>query len=170
MGFITNLFTGPYAMLAKWGIIALLLAAALTTAWVKGNEHGTAKLDAYIGKQAIESVALIVKQGKATVKVVNRYIQVAGATQVVTETVEKEVIKYAETNTSNCLDPAWRVLHDSAALNTLPGDRFKPDETVRAPEAAATIKTVTENYGACNRTADRLDALQEWVRAQQAVR
>src|SRR3990167_3805667 len=129
------LFTGPYALLAKWGVIALLLLGAITTAWVKGNQHGTAKLDAYIGKQAIASVALAVKHGEVTVRVVNRYIKVKGATQVVTKTVEKEVIRYARFNPGICLDPAGRGLHNAAADNVVPAGGLRIDGEMRAPPA-----------------------------------
>ena len=39
-----------------------------------------------------------------------------------------------------------------------------------APSAAEALGVVAGNYAAHHRTADRLDALQEWVRKQQAVK
>jgi len=68
-----------------------------------------------------------------------------------------------------CLDPAWRLLHDAAALNAVPGDPGTADGAGGAPPAAAALSTVTANYSACHRTADRLDALQRWVREQSAI-
>lgn len=40
----------------------------------------------------------------------------------------------------------------------------------RAPTAAEALSTVTENYAAGHRTADKLDGLQDWVRKQGKVR
>lgn len=164
------LFAGPYALAAKWGVIALLVASFGTWAWFKGNEHGTQKLIDYRGAQAVEAVRINTARTAAAAKVVTRYVAVAGATQIITETVEKEVIKYADANSSLCLDAAWRRLHDAAALNAVPNPGSEADGAGGAPKAAATLDVVTGNYAACHRTADRLDALQGWVRAQEAVK
>ena len=160
------IFTGPYALLAKWGVIALLGLAIFLTGWVKGNQHGTNKLTDYQVKQATEAVRIARGRDVVTTQVVTKYIKVKGETEVVTKTVEKEVIKYAEANPGYCFDPAWRVLHDAAAANTVPNAGPPTDA---APRAAEAIATVTENYAACHRNEDRLTSLQDWVRKQQAV-
>lgn len=164
------LFTGPYALLAKWGVIALLAAVFGGWCWFKGNEHGTAKLTEYIGAQAREGARIVVKQGAVTERVVTKYVKVAGETKVVTETVEKEVVRYADANPGYSLDPRWRMLHDAAAANALPEPGREADATLGAPRAATALFTVTGNYARCHRTADRLDALQDWVRQQMAVK
>jgi hypothetical protein len=101
--------------------------------------------------------------------VVTRYIKVAGKTQTVTNTVTKEVVRYAQANPGFCLDARWGELHDAAAENVVPPTAVDPDGAARAPTAAGALETITENYGACHRTADRLEALQQWVREQSGV-
>lgn len=164
------IFTGPYALFAKWGVITLLVAAFSGWSWFKGNEHGTQKLVDYRGKQAVEAVRINAVREVVTVKVVNRYVKVAGETKIKIETIEKEVVKYAESNTGSCLDSDWRRLHDSAALNTVPEAARGVNGPGGTPKAAAALETVTQNYAACTRNADRLDFLQDWVREQQKVK
>lgn len=132
--------------------------------------HGTQKLLDYQGKEATQAVKVRTLQGAATERVVTRYVKVKGDTQVVTETITKEVVRYADANPGTCLDAGWRLLHDAASANTVPDPGLKPDATAGAPTAAAALETVTGNYAACWRNANRLDALQGWVREQQAVR
>lgn len=170
MGAVLGIFTGPYALLAKWGVIALLLAAFGGFCWLQGNEHGTQKLIDYQGAQVVEAVRISAAREKVTEKVVVKYVKVKGDTQVVTRTVKEEVVKYAESNPGFCLDAPWRLHHDAAALNAVPAPGLVPDGAGGAPKAAAALAVVTDNYAACHRTADRLDALQEWVREQAAVR
>lgn len=167
---VLALFSGQYAALAKWGVIALLIAGAGLTGWVKGNAHGTAKLDAYIGKQAVASAALAVERGEVTVRVVNRYIKVKGETQVVTQTVEREVIKYVDANFDHFpLSVAAVSLHNAAAINAIPDAARSIDGTASGIEAAALTKTCTENYGEYHRVANRLRALQEWTLLQSKI-
>lgn len=154
-----------------WRLLAMALAAValFSIGWFRGNEHGGQKLIDYIGKQAAETVRVVKLQGAATERIVTKYVKVAGKTKTVTETVEKEVVRYAESNPGACLDGRWRVLHDAAAANVIPPAPGPVDAAGGAPKAAEAIGAVTDNYAACHRDADRLDALQEWVRAQQAV-
>lgn len=137
--------------------------------WFKGNAHGTQKLNDYIAKQALERVRIAQGRERVTTQVVTRYVQKAAKTRVVTKVIEKEVVKYAEANPGYCLDPAWRVLHDRAA-NNLSDSAPGVDGPSGAPKAAEAIQGVTENYGKHHACVDRLDALQEWVKRQQAVR
>ena len=157
---------------AGYRLIALALAALALVAfgWFKGNEYGTRKLTDYIGKQAVEAVRIITRRGQVTERVVVKYIKVAAKTAGTAEAIKSEVQKYAEKNRTFTLDTEFRSLHDRAALNAVPEPTGKADATSGAPTAAEALGTVTENYARHHRTADRLDALQEWVREQQRVK
>jgi hypothetical protein len=148
-------------------VIALLIASFGAWSWFKGNAHGTQKLIDYQGKQATEALRIGRARDVVTTQVVKEYIRVRGKTEVVEKTVEKEVIRYAEANPGVCLDAGWRRLHDAAALNTVPGPASGTDV---APRAAEAIEGVTTNYAAAQRNADRLAALQNWVKQQQGVK
>lgn len=166
------LFAGPMGLVYKWGVIALLVAAFGTFAWVKGNQHGTEKLTAYKGAQAVESIKVITRQGAATEHIVTEYVKVAGKTKVVTETVEKEVTKYVDSKPlamACLLDNRWLRLHDAAALGTVPEPAGPTDDTAGTISAAQALPTVTKNYASGLRTADQLEALQSWVREQYRV-
>lgn len=161
------------ALLPGWvgyAAAAVITAAVLAFTGWQGYRLGVAKLERYQAEQLREAQRLYMARQVVTERVVNRYIKVKGETQTVTQTVEKEVIRYAENNPGLCLDGAWRVLHDDAANNVLPAPGLVADGKGRAPpRAAEALRTVTENYAACHRTADRLDALQDWVRGQLGV-
>lgn len=158
------------ALLIRWGILAAVAVAFYAFAWYRGDMHGTQKLIDYQGKQATQAVKVITLQEAATERVVTRYVKVKGDTQVVTQTITKEVVRYADANPGTCLDAGWGLLHDAASANTVPDPGFKPDAATGAPTASAALQTVTRNYAACWRNANRLDALQGWIREQQAVR
>lgn len=160
-------FLGNWQRFAVYaGVAAVLLGAA----WFHGYTRGEIKLFEYQAAEARAAVKIVVKQGAATERVVTKYIKVKEATQTIANGIRNEVIRYVETNPGYCLDVAWGRLHDAAAANTLPGTAAGSDGAERAPTAAGALDTVTENYAACHRTADKLDGLQAWVRAQQAVK
>jgi hypothetical protein len=157
---------GNWQRLAIYGLVA---AFALSGAAGWGYMKGSERLWSYQAKQATQAVAIVVKQGAVTERIVIQYVKVQGETRTVTETVEKEVVRYVESNPGSCLDRRWGELHDAAAANTLPPPASKPDGTVGTPTAAEAIKVVTDSYAGCHRTADKLDALQAWVREQAKV-
>ena len=161
-------FAGP---LGKWAIIGILVAAAALAGFVKGNAYGTAKLDSFIGKQATEALRIAVVRDKATARIITKYIKVAGATRVVTNTIEKEVIRYEAANLDACpLSAGARSLHDGAANNTVPDSSSTADGTPTGLKTAALVKTCPENYATYHQSADRLRSLQEWVRAQATLK
>jgi len=156
----------PYRIAA----LALFAVALVGFGWFKGYAQGSQKLIDWQAKEATNALRVIKGQDRVTEAVVTHYVAVQGQTKVVTQTITKEVVRYADSNAGNCLDPAWRLLHDAAAANRVPDPGLKPDGAAGAPTAAAALETVTGNYAACWRNSDRLTALQAWVREQQAVR
>jgi len=163
------IFSGPYALLAKWGVIALLAAAIGGYGWVKGNQHGTEKLTEYQGKQATESLKVITRQGDATERIVTKYLDRVKLVQGATTTIQTEVTKYVDSKPlalACLLDNRWVRLHDAAAAGTVPAAASAADDAAGTLSAAAALPTVTQNYAAGNRNADRLEALQVWVTEQ----
>ena len=154
-----------YGRFIAYGVAVLAVAS---TIWLHGYGRGVQKLYDFQVAQATEAVKIIVKQGAVTVKVVEKYIKGRDRVRVITNTIEKEVVKYAAQNTTSCLDTDWGRLHDAAAgaVSEAPG---AADGATGAPKAAAAIETVTANYAACHRNADKLEALQFWVMEQSLV-
>ena len=157
--------SGNWARLAIYGLV---IVGALATAAGVGYHKGVQRLWDYQVKQARAAVAIVVKQGKVTERVVTKYITIKAKAQIVERTVEKEVIRYVDKNPGHCLDPEWGRLHD-ASTGAVPDPAGGTEDPSRAPTAAEALETVTQNNARCIRTADRLDALQEWVSEQQKV-
>ena len=156
-------------LLGNWQRIALyavVILFALSTAAGIGYHRGVKQLWDYQVEQAKEAVKVVVKQGAVTERIVTKYVKVQGRTRVITNTVEREVVKYADTNTGSCLDAAWGRLHDAAATRAFPEAPGPSDGASGAPTAAAALETTTGNYAKHHACVDRLDALQEWVKAQ----
>ncbi len=157
---------------AAWRWIAVVLVAVAFGGfcYMKGDAHGTAKLTNYQAKEATEAVRIAKGREVVTTQVVTHYVAVKGATEVVTRTVKEEVVKYASTNTSSCLDPEWRRLYNASALNAVPAAASGTDGASGAPTAAEALSTGTENNARANRTADKLEGLQAWVLKQQQIK
>lgn len=121
---------------AKYVALALLVAAVWGHGWVKGNGHGTAKLSAYIGKQAEQAAITRGKRAAVTERVVTEYVKKSGETKTVIEYVDRKVIEYVAQNpTGLCIDPEWVRVHDAAAVNRVPPAPGKPDGPVRPSPA-----------------------------------
>lgn len=131
MAGILAFFAGPFG---KWAIIGLLVVSAFGYGWVKGNGHGTAKLNAYIFAQMNEETRIAGVRVKVTKEIVTKYLEKVGATETITKEVEKEVVRYANTNPDGlCIDAEWTRLHNAAATGAVPAGRLRIDGTLRAP-------------------------------------
>lgn len=157
---------GNWQRVLVYAALALVLFAAV---WMWGYTRGKATLFEYQAKQATAAVAVARARNVVTERVVKEYIRVAGVTQTITQTIEKEVVKYAYLNPGSCLDARWRELHDAAAEDRLPAPPIVAHGAAGAPTAATAIAAVTDNYAACHRNAERLAALQKWVSEQLEV-
>lgn len=120
--------------IVAYGVVLVLAAALLE---LDGYRRGERQLWEYQAAQATEAVRIVTKRGEVTERVITKYEKVAGETQVVTNTIEKEVVRYADSNPGACLDDDWRRLHDAAAANEVPDPAAGPDGSVRAPESDA---------------------------------
>ena len=136
---VLTFFTGG---IGRWIALAALVTFAVFMLRLHWMQEGREEL-------TLENVAAAVKivkiQGAVTERIVTQYVKVAGATKVVTETVEKKVVEYAQANPGLCLDPAWRGLHDSAAANTLPAGAQRSHGGLRASTGSASGFRLTDS-------------------------
>ena len=116
--------------------------------------------------RAVQAVKIVTRQGEVTERVVVRWKERQAATRTVTETIEKEVVRYVPASADFMLPLGWRLLHDAAALGQVP--QAPPGADVAAPSVAATAAaaTVINNYGAAHMCIAQLEELQGWVREQ----
>lgn len=122
--------------LARIGLWALTIICVVSTIWLHGYFKGSAKLDRYKAEQAQEATKIAQARTKVTERVVTRYLEKKGATERVTEFIEREVKTYADANPSNmCIDPLWLRLHDYAATHASPKPPAVPDRALRTTGA-----------------------------------
>lgn len=111
----------------KWLAIAALGMALVAFGWVKGNQHGTEKLTDYKAAQALEANRIITRQGKVTERVIVEYTEAKAKTKTVTEYVDREVTRYAESNPGSCIDDEFVRLHNAAAANSFSQPAPRPN-------------------------------------------
>ena len=163
MPILLSFFTSGWM---RWAVLSVIVLAALGFIRTHLINEGRSQV---LAENRVAAAKIVVKQGAVSERVVIKYKQVESKTEEVVRYVDREVVKYAEHNTGLCLDAEWRVLHDRAA-NAVPDPTGRTDAASGAPSASAALETIAENYGRANRTADRLDALQQWVSDQGKVR
>jgi hypothetical protein len=166
------IFSGPYALLIKWGVIAALVAAFAGFFWIKGDEHGTEKLTDYVGKQALETVRI----GAARVEIVNKietvYVDKIKTAYLKGQTIEKEVVKYVtKTDDAACIVPVGFVREFNAAWRNIPpGPAEESDRQPSGVPLSAVAQTLDYNATACQAYKIQRDGLIEFYRAQQKVK
>lgn len=150
----------------RWLAIAGLALALFLFGWFKGSQSVHAKWDAAIAEQAIQTANVVIKQGEATIKVVTQYVDRIKVVRERGETITKEIPVYVPVD--SCPLPAgFRVLHDAAAIGTIPDPaRIADAEPAPAQDVAA---TVTSNYGTCHEIREQLIGLQHWVGEQKRI-
>lgn len=166
------IFTGPYALLAKWGIIAVLVAAFAGYFWIKGDEHGTEKLTAYIGKQAVETVRI----GAARVEIVTvtetKYVDRIQRIYVHGKIIEKEVVKYVtQADDAGCTVPLGFVREYNAAWTGAPaGPPAESDRGASGVPLSGVAQADAHNATSCLAYKAQRDGLIEFYRKQRAVK
>ena len=166
------IFSGPYGLLIKWGIIAALVASFGGWSWFKGNEHGTQKLTDYIGQQAAQTVRIAAARVQVVTVVEKEYVDKIKTVYVKGATIEKEVKVYVNAkDDAACAVPVGFVREYNAAWANTPAG--PPAESDRGPSGVP-LSTVAEadagNATACLAYKAQRDGLIEFYRKQQAVK
>lgn len=167
-----GIFTGPYALLAKWGVIAALLAGFGAWAWVKGDEHGTEKLTDYIGKQAVETLRIADARVKIVTETQTEYVPVLQKIYVRGKTIEKEVKVYVtQADDAGCVVPVGFVREYNAAWQgSPPGSPVDADRGPSGVPLSSVAQADAGNATACLAYKAQRDGLIEFYRKQQAVK
>ena len=171
-GGVAALFSGPWALLAKWGVIALLIAAFGGWAWFKGNEHGTQKLNNYIAKQAIESVRISAAREKIVTVTEIKYRDKVKTVYAKGETIVKEVpIHVTQADDAGCVVPVGFVREFNAAWSNAPaGPAAESDRGPSGVPLSEVASTEAANATSCLVYKTQRDGLIDFYRKQQAVK
>lgn len=163
---------------ARLGVLlaATVLVLALV-AWALAERGGRLALETRVAKAAVA-------RAEASRDLAARQAAVSSAAgakaearlereRVVTRTLIREVPRYVTVESDRRCDvPVGFVrLHDAAAEGRDPvsAPAGEPHDAASGLALSAVAGTVAENYGSCRETAERLTALQAWVRSQAAV-
>lgn len=149
----------PWQVWACSGVV-LVLGLCGWKLYDLGQDHKQAEWAASIerGKAAVEELKK--KQTIVTTRVETKYVD---RIKVIHEK-GKDIVKRVEVfvPVGSCdLPGGFRLLHDSAAANTVP-DSSEIANALPVP-AQTVASTVAENYTTCNQWREQLIGLQEWV-------
>lgn len=150
----------------RYLVYGALALAVMLAAWIHGYSRGERKLYEYQAEQAKAAVPVIVKQGATTERIVTRWRERDAKVVTVTQTIEKEIVRYVPPAADPVLPVGWGLLHDAAAVGAIPPPPAGVDVAAPGIAASVAIKGVIGNYGSCHRTAVQLTELQAWVREQ----
>lgn len=160
------------APVAKFVAVILLVTGIFVGGYYKGYQSCKQAWDAAIAVQAINSAGTIIKGAENTARVVTKYIKVKGETQVLTQTVEKEVVRYVEAKHPDCTVPnEFEWVWDRAI--GLPAPAHTAERTDAGDSSGITTAEVLQahaDYGAAYlELRDRYAALVEWVTTSYAI-
>jgi len=166
---IMSVFTGPYALAAKWGVIALLVSAFAGFFWVKGNEHGTQKLIDYQAAQAIATIKLAEARIKIVTQVQTVYRDRIHEVLVKGDTITKEVPIYVtKADDAGCTIPLGFVRNFNAAwANTPAGPAAESDRAASGVPLSTVAEVDSSNASSCLVYKTQRDGLIEFYRKLQ---
>ena len=157
-----SLIPWPYRLLA----LAALGIALYGFGWIKGAGQVQAQWDAATAAQQQALANAQIRQAEATVQVVTKYVDRIQVVQEKGDTLIQEIPVYVpvQADAACTVHRGFVSLHDAAAggeLPTAPGD---PDAPAEGLALSAVAATVVSNYQTCHENAEKLKALQDWIR------
>ena len=169
----------PYAALAKFVGGAILLAAIVLGLIQYGKNLKQNEWDASLTKQGVKSAEQVIAEAENTAKVEVRYIKVKGATEIVHQIVEKEVIKYVEHPDACRLTPEFERtvdaisrLYDPSA-ERMPSSSGPSGDAVERGSATASCTALIRAYqyvvGQLIEQRNAYEALVDWVRSDYEI-
>lgn len=131
--------------------------------------HADARAEAAIA--AKQDLASELEAARASEHIVTRYVDRVHLVRERGATLTKEIPVYVTAHAdAACSVPAGFVrVHDAAAANELPGPAGASDAQPSGLALSTVAGTVVDNYATCHAAIEQLNALQAWVRANQAT-
>jgi len=165
--FLLTLFSGPYALLARWAVLGIACLALWGHGWIKGNQHGTEKLTEYQAAQAIDAVKLIAKQTEVTEVIRTKYIDRVQTIKEKGDAIIVAVPQYitVKDDSACVINRGFQRLHDASASNISPAPGGDNDSATGLA-LSTTLGIVSQNYTTYHQVAARLVACQDWISAQ----
>ena len=152
-------------------LIALMLGLVATGYAWKAHNAAQAEKIAWLTAEA-GRLATELGREKVNVKVVTKYVDRVQVVQGRTRTIIKEVPVYVTpaADAGCTITDGFVRVHDAAATGIVPESTGNPDAPAPGVALSTVAETVTENYGTAHEIAEQLKALQDWIRAQQALK
>ena len=163
------LLVGP---LGKFLGMLLLVASIFGAGYYRGAASVQQRWDAAVTVHAVRSAETVIKAAENTAQIVTRYIRVKGATQVHTETVEKEVVRYVEAMHPACFIPReFEWVWDD--INNLPAAATPTERADAGDDSGLTTTAILSAHADAARQYHELRdqhlALIEWVKTSYAI-
>lgn len=162
----------PYLLPIRPWIPVIKLVGFLTLClalFVGGCRHGQSNIKE---KAATDKVRIVYKQGKVTEKVVTKYVDRIQTIRVKGDEIIKEIPVYvtpendAACTINNGFVRLWNDANQGAVSDAAPGTDAAPAEVSLSDVGQQ--KAIESRV--CHETEAKLEALQEWVRAQSKVK
>jgi hypothetical protein len=125
---------------------SVVLAIEWLQGVLEGNEEKAKEANKKIQIRVVEKVKIIKENSNANKTAITQYV---------TDTCE--------------LSNAAVLLHDSASQNELPPSTISSVRGTSKFKVPELLTTVTDNYGSCYETREKLKAWQDWYRTQKQI-
>ena len=89
--------------LAKYLVMGAAVVAILLSAFLYGRKTKQIEWDAAIAQQAVAAAASVIEQAESTAKVETQFVHEQARVKIVTQQVDREVIKYVSRPNSTCV-------------------------------------------------------------------
>lgn len=155
----------------RWVMLAVLMAASAGFGYVKGDDHGTAKLTAYVGEQAKATVKLIQKRAEIVTKIQTVYVPKIQTIYKQGETIERTVTQYVtKTDDAGCVLPVGFVREFNAAWTGQPAEpAVESDRQPSGVPLSAAASADAHNATSCLAYKAQRDGWIEFYRGLQAA-
>ena len=166
--FLGSVVPLPYRILA----MVLLIGAVAGFSYVKGYSHAENKYELEKAKFLADSEKkyneLLIKKNKVDIQIVTEYVE---KKVYITKWRERNVGIIDEIPTSTICDlpNGWVHIHNSSAAGLHADTSSAADGTPSGINTSEALGGVVENYGSCHENAEKLKALQKWIREQKKL-
>jgi hypothetical protein len=167
----TFLVTAKYKIIAGVAAIALIAGGGFAVYEIglhKGMNQSAVAIASYEGKIQKLNADLEAKSGKVTEKVLTEYKdRVVEHTQVV---YKNHDVIHTVVPSQYTLSQGWVYSHNQSAAGAVIDASKASNATPSQTTDRSGLEQVTDNYGICHANADKLTALQSWVKQQEELR